>query len=80
MIKNSIDILTLILIYEIREKGIPFVKDNLKDTISEGDDFQKMITFWNYFEKKWMSSEKCIKTWNINDYEGYKNLLKRTNN
>ena len=51
MIKNSIDILTLIPIYEIREKGIPLVKDNLKDAIYDGDDFQKMITFWNYFEK-----------------------------
>ena len=30
IIINSIDILTLIPIYEIREKGIPFIKDNLK--------------------------------------------------
>ena len=27
-----------------------------------------------------MSSEKFIKTWNIHDYKGNKNLLKRTNN
>ena len=39
-----------------------------------------MITFWNYFKKYWMSLEKFIKIWNINDYQGNKNLLKRTNN
>ena len=27
-----------------------------------------------------MSSKNFIKTWNINDYQGNKNLLKRTNN
>ena len=70
----------MIPIYEIREKGIPFVKDNLKDAIYDGDDFQKMITFWNYFEKFWMSSEKFIKKLNIHDYKGNKKLLKRTNN
>ena len=42
--------------------------------------FQKMITFWNYFQKYWMSSERFIKTWNINDYHGNENLLKHTNN
>ena len=39
-----------------------------------------MDIFWNYFEKFWMSSEKFILTWNINDYQGNKNVLKRTNN
>ena len=80
MHKYSIDILTVIPINEIRVKGILFVKDNLKDAIYEGDDKQKMITFWNYFENFWMSSETYIKAWNIYDYQGNKNLLKRTNN
>ena len=80
MHKNSIDILTVIPIDEIREKGILYVKDILKDSIYQGDDNQKMITFGNYFKKYWMSSENFIKTWNINDYQGNKNLLKRTNN
>ena len=74
MVKFSIDILTVIPINEIRKKGIPFVQDNLKDAIFQGDDVQKMKTFWNYFDKFWMSSEKFIKTWNINDYQGNKNV------
>ena len=80
MVKFSMDILTLIPIDELRSKGIPFVKDTLKDSIHEIDDINKMKSFWNYFEKFWMSSENFIKTWNINDYKGNKNLLKRTNN
>ena len=80
MVKFSINILTVIPINEIRKKGIPFVQDNLKDAIFQGDNVQKMKTFWNYFDKFWMSSEKFIKTWNINDYQGNKNVLKRTNN
>ena len=39
-----------------------------------------MQKFWKYFEKYWMSSIKMINTWNISNYEGNKNLLKRTNN
>ena len=31
--------------------------------------FRKMITFWNYFKKYSMSSDRFIKTWNINDYQ-----------
>ena len=46
MIKYSINILTVIPIDEICEKGIPFVKDNLKDTINEGGDFQKMLKIY----------------------------------
>ena len=62
------------------KKGICSVYDNLKDAIYQGDYLQKMKTFWNYFEKFWMSSENFIKTSNINDYQGNKNVLKRTNN
>ena len=80
MIKFSINILTVIPIHEIRKNGIPFVQDNLKDSIHQDDDFPKMNTFWNYFENFWMSSEKFIETWNINDYQGNKNILKFTNN
>ena len=41
---------------------------------------KKMDKFWHYFEKYWMSSEKMIDLWNISNYKGNKNVLKRTNN
>ena len=80
MHQNSIDILTIVPVNEIKRKGIPFVKDNLKDAMNEDKDFQKMQSFWHYFDKFWMTSEKFINSWNISTYPGNKNLLKRTNN
>ena len=61
LIKEIQGIFPFAKINEICKKGIPVVKDNLKDAINEGDDFQKMITFWNYFEKFWMSSKNLLK-------------------
>ena len=80
MVKYSMDILTVIPVNEIKSKGIPFVKDNLKDDILEENDSEKMDKFWQYFEKYWMSSEKMIDSWNISNFKGNKNVLKRTNN
>ena len=80
MVKNSMDILTVIPVNEIKKKGISFVKDNLKDAILEDNDSEKMDKFWNYFEKYWMSSQKMIDSWNISNFKGNKNVLKRTNN
>ena len=77
---NSMDILTVIPVNEIEKKGIPFVKDNLKEAIFNNDDAKKMDTYWKYFSKFWMSSTNMIKSWNINDYNGNINTLKRTNN
>ena len=80
MHKFSMDILTVIPKNEIITKGIPFVKDNLKDAILEADDRLKMDKFWIYFKRFWMSSDKMIDSWNISNYNGNKNTLKRTNN
>ena len=60
MHKNSMDILTIVPVNEIKRKGIPFVKDNLKDAVNEDKDFQKMQSFWHYFDKFWMTSENLL--------------------
>ena len=80
MVKNSMDILTVIPANEITTKGFAFVKDNLKEAILEENDSEKMQKFWKYFENYWMSSNKMIETWNISNYQGNKNVLRRTNN
>ena len=52
----------------------------MKEAILEDNDSEKMDKFWNYFEKYWMSSQKMIDSWNISNFKGNKNVLKRTNN
>ena len=56
------------------------MKDNLKDALFNDEDVKKMDIYWTYFSKFWMSSSNMIKSWNINDYVGNINTLKRTNN
>ena len=51
MHKYSMDILTVILANEIKNKGTAFVKDNLKDAILQEKDLEIMDKFWTYFEK-----------------------------
>ena len=80
MVRNSMDILTVIPANEITTKGFAFVKDNLKEAILEENDSEKMQKFWKYFDNYWMSSNKMIETWNISNYQGNKNVLRRTNN
>ena len=80
MVKYSMDILTVIPTNEIRNKGIAFVNDNLKDDILQDQDAEKLNKFWDYFVNYWMSSNKMIETWNISNYQGNKNVLRRTNN
>ena len=55
MVKNLMDILTVIPANEITTKGFAFVKDNLKEAILEENDSEKMQKFWKYFENYWMS-------------------------
>ena len=80
MVKNSMGILTVIPVNEIRRKGFAFVNDNLKPAILGANDSQKLQKFWDYFEKYWMSSSEMIDTWNIANYHGNLNVLRRTNN
>ena len=56
------------------------MKDNFKDALNDENDKQKMDHFWTYFFKYWLSSDEFINAWNINNYVGNKNTLKRTNN
>ena len=74
------NILTVIHVNEIKRKGFAFLKDNLKEAILQDKDLEKMDKFWNYFEKYWLSSNKMIESWNIFNYKGNKNVLRRTNN
>ena len=80
MVNYSMDMLTVIPVNEISTKGFAFVNDNLKDVIFRDNDSEKLQKFWNYFEKYWMSSNKMIETWNISNYQGNINVLRRTNN
>ena len=80
MVKNSMDILTVILVNEITTKGFVFVNDNLKEAIFGEKDSEKLKKFWKYFENYWMSSNKMIETWNISKYQCNKNVVRRTNN
>ncbi len=80
MVKNSMDILSVIHVNKIRTKGFAFVNDNLKPAILGANDLEKLQKFWNYFEKYLMSSSKMIDKWNISNYQGNLNVLRRTNN
>ncbi len=57
-----------------------FVKDNFKDALNQEDEMKKLNHFWIYFDKYWMSSDKFIDDWNINNYVGNKNTLKPSSN
>ena len=74
MVNYSMDIITVIPVNEMKTKGIPYMKDNLKVAILEDYDSEKMDKFWHYFEKFWMSSEKMIDSWEILNYKGNKNV------
>ena len=41
---------------------------------------EKLNKFWDYFVKYWMPSNQMIESWNISNYQGNKNVLRRTNN
>ena len=70
MHKYSMDILTVILANEIKNKGTAFVKDNLKDAILQEKDLEIMDKFWTYFEKYQMSLDEMIQTWNLSNFKG----------
>ena len=80
MVKNSMDVLTIIPVNKIKTKGFVFVNNNLKDAIFKEKDSEKLQKFWKYFENYWMSSNEMIEMWNISNYQGNKNVLRRTNN
>ena len=74
------DVLTIIPVNKIKTKGFVFVNNNLKDAIFKEKDSEKLQKFWKYFENYWMSSNEMIEMWNISNYQGNKNVLRRTNN
>ena len=54
------------------------MKDNLKDTLNEEYDKEKMDHFLTYVLSIGCHVMNLLKQWNIHDYVGNKNTLKHT--
>jgi hypothetical protein len=74
-----INLLTVIPIAEIENKGIPYIRENF----NEGLDKNKFDMFWKYFVATWMGQQNP-EHWNIhkrcNDDFTPEDILNRTNN
>ena len=80
MYENTLEVLTLINLSEIKCKGIPYVRSIINGDL-RNEDLVKMENFWKYFENFWMKSPAFIATWNIyGHYNVEKMKLQRTNN
>ena len=76
--RGPLELLCVIPINEIMVKGISYVRK----ITDEGAYIDKFNTFWNYFQKTWMSTYHP-NTWNIHDIlsnEDDNMLINRTNN
>lgn len=80
MHRSTLETLTIIPPEEIKEFGIPFVREIVDENLNEND-MKKVEMFWEYFEKFWLGSPSWINSWNVHHQNGdYKKKLMRTNN
>eukprot|EP00644_Phytophthora_capsici_P002883 jgi/Phyca11/129533/e_gw1.85.132.1 len=75
MASGAIDVLTVIPINEITEKGIPFVRSR----VDESGHRVKWDTFWRYFKRTWMLTYAPA-LWNINVISETMDIVNRANN
>lgn len=75
MTSGVIDVLTVIPISEIAEKGIPFVRSRVDESGHRG----KWDTFWRYFKRTWMHTYDP-ELWNVNAIVETTDIVNRTNN
>ncbi|KUF91609.1 Hematopoietic prostaglandin D synthase [Phytophthora nicotianae] len=75
MASGAIDVLTVIPIDEIAEKGIPSVRSR----VDESGHRVKWDTFWRYFKRTWMRTYDPA-LWNVNAISETMDIVNRTNN
>jgi hypothetical protein len=76
MRKDTLELLTIVPIDEIRDIGIPFLQHLLEKETIQDDVRLKLQHFWKYFEETWLARYPPL-DWNISGFEAIQN---RTNN
>jgi hypothetical protein len=76
MRKETLELLTVIPIEEIRDVGIPFIQHLLEKEDLQPEVKLKLQYFWKYFEETWLGRFTPL-DWNISGFETVQN---RTNN
>jgi hypothetical protein len=80
---DTLELLTIIPLAEIKDIGIPFIKQLLAKEQGDEKTTKKMENFWDYFEKTWLGRYKPD-DWNISYFSTVQNstnnLLESYNN